>query len=239
MSEIDRPSLGVYDERAKDYAAMNEQSPYNALYERPAVIELLGEVAGKHVLDAGCGSGPLAQWLVENGASVVGVDVSEAMLEIARERGLSNATFHVADLGKPLGLLANDSFQMAVSSLVLHYLRDWEVPLSELHRVLVPGGSLVVSTHHPAWDIQLSTTGSYFDTELLSDRWPMGEHEVAVRFWRRPLTGMFAAFAAAGFAVETMKEPMPLDECRTRFPDEWEFLTTQPNFVFFRLKAIG
>jgi SAM-dependent methyltransferase len=237
MGADDARATPAYDAVAKEYVAQNESGPYNALYERPAVIELLGDVRGKRVLDVGCGAGPLSQWLVEHGARVVGFDVSPAMVTLARERALPEAEFHVADLARPLAFAPDGAFDVAVASLVMHYLRDWAAPLRELHRVLAPGGTLVLSTHHPADDIRLSSTGNYFGVELLQDRWELGDTAFDIEYWRRPLTAMFSAFAETGFTVDVLREPMPVEECRTKFPDDWEYLTTKPAFVFFRLEA--
>jgi SAM-dependent methyltransferase len=237
MGADDVRATPSYDAVAKEYAAANETSPYNALYERPAVIELLGDVEGKRVLDIGCGAGPLSQWLADHGASVVGFDVSPAMVAIARQRALPDTTFHIADLAKPLTFLPDAAFDVAVGSLVMHYLRDWAGPLRELHRVLVPRGTLVLSTHHPADDIGLSATANYFDVELLHDRWEVNGKAFDVHFWRRPLTDMFSSFGEAGFEVELLREPMPIEACRMRFPEDWEELTTKPAFIFFRLRA--
>ena len=79
--------------------------------------------------------------------------------------------------------------------------------------------------------------GDYHATELLTDRWEKGGREFEVRFWRRPLSAMFDAIAEAGFQVERVSEPQPLEECRERFPHAWERLTTRPWFLFFRLRA--
>ena len=215
---------------------MNETAPYNALYERPAVINLLGDVASKRVLEVGCGSGVLAQHLVEHGAEVVGFDASAGMVEIAAGRRLPNAEFRVADLAEPLTFVADASFDLAVGSLVMHYLHDWVAPLRELRRALRSDGALILSTHHPAQDVALSTDGNYFATEYLQDRWSLGTTTFDVQFWRRPLTAMFSAFAAAGLVVDVLQEPMPIEACRELHPDAWAGLTTKPAFVFFRLK---
>lgn len=225
----------AYDAMAAEYAADGEENAYNALYERPATIALLPPVAGRDVLDAGCGSGPLSAWLVAHGARVTGFDTSPRMVELARARALPGAAFSVGDLGAPLTQLADDSFDAIVASLVLHYLHDWVAPLRELRRVLRPGGALVCSTHHPASDVELSATGDYFATELLHDRWEKGGETFDVRFWRRPLTAMFAAFADAGWRVDRLEEPQPLPACRERDPVAWARLTTSPTFLFFRL----
>ena len=117
----------------------------------------------------------------------------------------------------------------------MHYLRDWVAPLRELRRVLRDAGVVVFSTHHPMADMDLSTSGDYFATELLHDRWTKAEKTFEVSFWRRPLSAMFKAIAEAGFRVDSLAEPRPLDECRDRFPDDWKRLTTEPQFLFFRL----
>lgn len=220
---------------AQEYADDVEDNPFNALYERPGTIALLPPVAGRRVLDAGCGTGPLSAWLVRNRAEVVGFDTSPSMVRLARERSLSSASFVVADLAEPLQFLADDTFDVVVAALVLHYLRDWVAPLRELRRVLRPDGTLVFSTHHPALDLRLAASGNYFATELIHDRFTKAGKSYEVRFWRRPLSEMFSAFAQAGLRVERLSEPQPLPECRERFPEAWERLTTQPNFLFFRL----
>jgi len=222
---------------AEAYAADVEDNAYNALYERPALIALLPSVAGKRVLEVGCGSGPLTAWLVDHGADIVAFDASPRLVEMARRRGLSSASFVVADLAEPLDFLADGMFDIVVSGLVLHYLRDRAGPLREVRRVLKPGGAVVFSTHHPSWDVLLSDSGDYFATELIRDRWSKGGRDYEVRFWRRPLTAMFSAITEAGFRVDRLVEPQPEAECRDRFPQDWEPLTTQPTFLFFRLEG--
>jgi SAM-dependent methyltransferase len=73
-----------YDSFAEAYAADNETSLANACYNRPAILALAGDVAGRRILDAGCGSGPLSAALRDRGAIVTGIDSSAKMLELAR-----------------------------------------------------------------------------------------------------------------------------------------------------------
>jgi SAM-dependent methyltransferase len=224
-----------YEQLAAEYAAEIEHNAWNALYERPGTAALLPAVAGRRVLDVGCGSGPLSAELVQRGADVVGFDSSPAMIRLAEVRRLRSASFRVADLSEPLEFLADQTFDVVVASLVFHYLRDWIPPLVELRRVLRPHGVLVISTHHPSMDVHLSKNGNYFATELIRDRWTKAGEHFDVEFWRRPLTDMFSAIDRAGFRVDAVTEPRPLDACRQQFPEAWELLTTQPRFIFFRL----
>jgi ubiquinone/menaquinone biosynthesis C-methylase UbiE len=224
----------MYDQFAAAYAADNESNAFNALYERPAMLALLGDMRGKRVLDVGCGAGALALALLERGARVMGLEVSPGMAELARRRLGERATIEVADLARPLTMLADESIDVVAASLVIHYLEHWEPPLLELRRVLVPGGMLALSTHHPTMDWPQSD-GGYFDTRQLTETWHKGGASATVTFWRRPLTAMIAAFRSAGFSIDDIVEPMPLPECAERFPDAYVTLTTAPRFLFFRL----
>ncbi len=91
-----------YDEFAEAYSADNEVNLLNGYYERPAMLSLAGDVTGRHILDAGCGSGPLAAALRDRGAIVSGFDVSAAMIELARRRLGEDSDLIVANLAEPL-----------------------------------------------------------------------------------------------------------------------------------------
>ena len=230
-------SARQYDAMAADYAADNDDNAFNSGYERPATIALLGAVAGQRVLEVGCGAGPLTEWLVDQGATVTAVDISPAMLDLARARIGDGATFHLADLSSPLTFANDDEFDIVVASLVMHYVEHWEPVLDEFRRVLVSHGKVVISTHHPAHDWQVHSPDNYFAVKQVSEVWEKGSGAYEVTFWRRPLTAMTAAFAAAGFMIERLVEPEPLPEVRDRDPEADQLLRTEPGFLFFRLVA--
>ncbi|MEV5081220.1 class I SAM-dependent methyltransferase [Streptomyces sp. NPDC056159] len=91
-----------YDSFAEAYSAESESNLVNAYYARPAMLALAGDVAGRRILDAGCGSGPLSAALRDRGAVVTGVDASAAMLALARRRLGNDVALHLADLSSPL-----------------------------------------------------------------------------------------------------------------------------------------
>jgi ubiquinone/menaquinone biosynthesis C-methylase UbiE len=228
-------SAQQYDAMAVEYAADNAVSPYNALYERPATMGLLGKVAGRRVLEVGCGSGILTAWLVRQGATVTAMDVSPAMLDMARKSVGERADLVVADLAKPLPF-ETGSFDLIAASLVLHYVRDWAAALRELRRVLVSRGAVVFSTHDPTMDWMLSSPGDYFAVKQVIDTWPKGGRAFEVSFWRRPLTDMCEAIADAGFVIERLMEPEPLAELAEIDAEAYETIRTKPRFLFFRLR---
>jgi ubiquinone/menaquinone biosynthesis C-methylase UbiE len=129
---------------------------------------MVGDVAGKRVLDASCGAGAHAAALLERGARVTGVDSSAGLLTIAADRLGEVVDLHVVDLADPLPF-ADATFDVVLVSLVMHYLRDWEPTLCEFRRVLEPGGLLVFSTHHPFMGHRLSGADNYFATYDFAD----------------------------------------------------------------------
>ena len=235
MNDAER-SADQYNTMAVDYAADNAESPYNAYYERPATISLLGEVTGRRVLEVGCGGGILTAWLADHGSTVTAFDVSDEMVNLARNTVGDKAHLLVADLGQPLSFAADHSFDLVVASLVLHYVRDWEHVFREFHRVLAPSGVVVFSTHHPAMDWEYSPD-DYFATKQVTERWQKGSGEFDVTFWRRPLTAMTAAIASSGFVIEQLVEPEPIPELIDRDPAAYAQIHTSPRFLFFRLRA--
>jgi len=238
----DPPRFNDYDSFAEAYTAETEANLINGYYNRPAILGLAGDVAGRRVLDAGCGSGPLMAVLRDQGAIVTGFDKSARMLELARRRLGDDADLQVADLGSRLPF-ADGTFDDVIASLVLHYLEDWGPALAELRRVLKPGGRLIVSVDHPfAITLMHRDAGheaDYFATTNLTAEWTAGGQTTLMSFWHRPLHAMTDAFAAAGFRITTISEPAPAPDTPSEFfPDDNQgerrrFLC----FLFFVLNA--
>lgn len=110
---------------------------------------MLPELAGKSILDLGCGFGWFSRFAVGEGAArVLGVDVSGKMLERARrETADPRVAYERADLEgytPPAG-----TFDLAYSSLAFHYIEDLAGLFGRVHAALKPGGSLVCSVEHP------------------------------------------------------------------------------------------
>ncbi len=229
-----------YDAMGAEYAEHTASNIVNAHYDRPAVLALAGDVTGRRVLDVGCAAGHLSALLIERGAaSVTGIDASAQMVRLAAEHCGDNGRFHHADLAAPLDFLPDASFDLVTASLVLHYLEDWSGPLSELRRVLRPGGALVMSVHHPGEDWHWFERPDYFRTERVTDTWTVAGRPRTVRFYRRPLGAAFNALRDAGFTVDRLEEPMPRPEAREQDPAWFDLLSTAPRFLYFRALRPG
>jgi GrpB-like predicted nucleotidyltransferase (UPF0157 family)/ubiquinone/menaquinone biosynthesis C-methylase UbiE len=230
-----RARAAQYDGHSEAYAEHAEKSVTNALYDRPAILDLAGAVDGLSVLDAGCAAGHLSALLAGRGADVLGVDSSAGMIAVARRKFGDVARFEVADIARPLAV-PDGSIDVITASLVLHYLADWGPALAEFRRILKPGGALVFSVHHPGEDWRWFGKENYFELELLEDEFPPG---TVVRFHRRPLSWTFQAVRDAGFAVDRLVEPMPVAEAEAADPRWAANLRTKPRFLYFRAVSPG
>lgn len=160
------------------------------------------------------------------------------MLALARRRLGDDVALHVADLSDRLPV-DDGAFDDVVASLVLHYLEDWGPTLTELRRVLRPGGRLIVSVDHP---ITAYTHGDprpdYFATTSYTFDWMLGGQSTPMRLWRKPLHAMIDAFTTAGFRLSVISEPQPDPAARELFPDGFHDLSTKPCFLFFVVEPL-
>lgn len=226
-----------YDGFAAAYSADNESNLTNGYYERPAMVNLAGDVDGRRILDAGCGSGPLAAELRARGATVTGFDSSAEMVKLARQRLGEDADLRVADLDRPLPF-ADGAFDDVVASLVLHYLRDWTGALAELRRVLKPGGRLVLSVNHPIVYKWLNPEADYFAVTEWSDTHSFNGQAATLTYWHRPLHAMTDAFTGAGFRIAVISEPpYAPDTPQELLPPSLRDRTAFLSFLFFVLEA--
>lgn len=228
-----------YDAFADAYARVNENGLFNRWYARPEVLRLLGDVAGRRILDAGCGSGPLLADLTARGASVAGFDASQAMIALARERLGGEPDLRVADLTQPLPY-DTEAFDDALAVLVLHYFEDWSQPLAELRRVLKPGGRLVVVVNHPAIPPAAYPEVNYFATVPVAEEYDFDGVPATLTIWYRSLSAMSESFTAAGFRISAISEPpvapdTPPELLPTSELDPTRFI----GFIFFALEAVA
>lgn len=184
-----------YDRWAPTYDAT--PNPVVAMDAR-ATIARLAPKAGERVLDSGCGTGRNLARLVPSGARCTGVDFSEGMLAVARER-FPALDLSVADLHAPLPF-ADASFDAVLCALVAEHLREVDTCLAEFRRVLAPEGRLVFSVYHP----RMAESGKEANFEADGVEYRLG----AVR---HSLDDYRAAFDRAGF-VDTVFEEHAGDE---------------------------
>jgi SAM-dependent methyltransferase len=228
-----------YDSFAEAYAAETESNLLNGYYARPAILDLAGDVAGRRILDVGCGAGPLLESLRDRGAIVTGVDPSVKMLELARQRLGEEAALHRAGLGGDPLPFPDGTFDDAIVCLVLHYLQDWKAPLAELRRMLAPGGRLIVAVNHPFGYKLQYPDADYFAPREYSEEYTFSGQNAVLTYWHHPLHAMTDAVTEAGFRIAVISEPPTAPGVRERFPEVLAGVFRDPSgttflcFLFF------
>ena len=135
-----------FDQKAATHGASVKSSDYfdddSFFVQRDHILQWIGPLAGKRILDAGCGVGAFSEpWTRAN--TVVGVDFSEKSLEFAAARGLQTLSADLTALPFESG-----SFDLVVCIGVIQLIENYQPVLAELARVTKPGGMLLVQTLH-------------------------------------------------------------------------------------------
>jgi len=134
--------------------------------ERDAILsrmlDLLGDLSGREVLDAGCGEGFLARVLAAHGARVTGIDLSARLIAMARAKDPRHAiAYHVADLSRPMPALAGH-FERIGSHLALNDVADHRGFAATLASLARPGARVVLAFNNPYSSVVREHVADYF-----------------------------------------------------------------------------
>jgi SAM-dependent methyltransferase len=189
--------------------------------EWPAIQMLLPELRRKRVVDLGCGFGWFARWAMTQGAAqVLAVDLSENMLSRARaETADPGVRYLRADLESLE--LPEDTFDLAYSSLALHYVEGFGRLVGDVFQALVSGGRFVFSIEHPIF--MASTSPGWLTTDDGGRTWPVDHYAIegpritdwlakGVRKQHRTLGATLNSLIDAGFAIRRVVEWSPTPE---------------------------
>ncbi len=181
----------------------------------PALLKQIGDIGGLRVLDAGCGEGYLSRILAARGANVTGIDISPALIQMAREQDSDQAiTYEVADLCQPLPR-HGQRFDLAASHFVLDDVHEYKGYLSTVGSALKPGGRFVLSLNNPYSLVVRGHVHDYFDTGKPVLYRGMAEEGVKVHFYYHTLEDYLDACFAAGFQLQRLLDiPTPVERYR-------------------------
>lgn len=204
---------------------------------------------GLNVLDLGCGYGEHCMAFIERGADkVVGTDISEKMLEIARKENLSSKIVYknlaIEDLES-----MNESFDLVVSSLALHYIEDFNKVTEDVYRLINNGGYFIFSQEHP-----LSTCFNY------GERWTKDENgkklyanisnysidgkreskwfKDGIIKYHRTFESLVNSLIKTGFVIEEIMEPIASEEIMEEYPG-YRDNVHKPDFLLIKARKIG
>jgi ubiquinone/menaquinone biosynthesis C-methylase UbiE len=236
-----------WDAIADDWVMHADSSDYQNLFLVPRMLQMLGDVGGRRVLDLGCGEGRYSRELARRGARVTGVDASARLIEVARERARAEGaavTYYHAN-ANALGVLAEASHNVVLAAMSLMNVEDYPGAVQEVRRVLAPGGELVVSITHPCFSAPTSewvrdaaaprrvfAVDRYFDRMAWTEKISAAFRAPVVRR-HRTLEDYFGVLLGAGFELKEFLEPMATEE-EVGQSARFEHMTRIPYFLFMR-----
>ena len=195
--------------------------------EWPAIRDMLPALAGKRVVDLGCGFGWASRWMREQGAgSVLGLDLSEKMIARAKADTSDGAVqYRIADL-ETLELSAT-AFDLAYSALTFHYLRDFDRLVRMIHAALVLGGDFVFTIEHPIY--MAAAHPHWIADEDSRKTWPVNGYSVegerrtdwftkGVLKYHRTMATTLNALIGAGSQIRRIEEFAPTPDQIEQMP---------------------
>jgi len=249
MSAAPDEPQNIYDDPGF-FAGYSRLERFGAGWERAVehgdLLALLPEVQGRRVLDLGCGAGQLAHHLATQGAvEVLGVDVSERMLGLARAGWAHpRVTYRRAAIEEVAFPAAR--FDLVVSSLAFHYVDDYAGLIMRIAGWLAPGGVLVFSTEHPIFTARQPGDGWALDDAGRRAHWGLDRYAdegareetwfvPGVRKVHRMLATLINGLLDAGLVVERIVEPMPGEQWLRDHPQAGDE-RRRPVFLLMRAR---
>lgn len=239
----DEPITRAYELNADYWISLVRSSadPYQTQITDPALLSVIGDVTGLHVLDAGCGEGYMARKFDALGASeVIGVDTCRAFIDAAVEVSTPHCRFihaDVADIPLP-----SDSIDLVVVNRLPHGLVNPGQRYIEFERVLRPRGRMIVVGQHPCFyssRAERSASGGgdfsvddYFDGRIVEQHFDVASRISPAASVQKlySLEQYIGMINRAGFVITDIREPRPTPD-QIRAEPRWRQLFQRPLFM--------
>lgn len=204
----------------------------------PAILQSLPKPDGRswsRLLDAGCGPGILSERLWRAGWKVTAIDGSAAMIDVARRASpeTDNLRFVAGDFNELPALFGPAAFDAVVANMSLTGVTDVRAYARALRRVLRRRGVMVVTDVHPWFWRQYKAHHdlSYWETVPLIEPFTISLDPqplpAPIQVVYRPLHRLFEAMTEAGFVIQRVAEPRPVERIEEKYPERWRF----PRFI--------
>lgn len=222
-----------------------EGDPYRRFVMIPTILSLLPNVRGKSLLEIGCGNGILIPLLLKAGAiTVVGVDIEQKLLDIARSRLPRTIALYRKNVMEPFSL-TEAPFDGAVSNFVLHEVENLQRPLQNIYGQLSQGAFFIMGVIHPAFllgkwiingDQAIQGYRSYFSGEEIVDGYHDGKQSINFATYAYPVSTYVNTAVQVGFRIEKMVEPETPQQVLDANPDYYVPYKLLPVSLYLMLR---
>lgn len=221
---------------------------YNNFIEQPALKNSLPDLTNKKVLDLGGGMGEFTRYCINKGAlEVVGVDISKNMIDVARRNNIHDKITFINSSVEDLEI-SKDYFNVVVSSLALHYVKDYGAVVNKINRFLKKGGTFVFSTEHPIVTARKKMNGWVTDENGKKLYFPIDNYQEEgqrEQFWyidgvvkyHRTISTLINELINNGFQLEKLSEPVAIKEGIEAMPKIINE-TRRPSFLIIKSTKI-
>lgn len=214
-----------YDDKIfyEKYSQMNRSKEgLSGAGEWETLKGMLPDFKGKRMLDLGCGYGWHSIYAMENGASsVVGIDISQNMLKVAKEKTHFSEVEYICGAIEDMDF-KEESFDIVLSSLAFHYIKDYKELIEKIKKVLKPNGILIFTVEHPVFTAY-GTQDWYYDNNKEILHFPVDNYyyegkrianflgEDVVKY-HRTITTYLNTLLINNFNINQIIEPQPSEE---------------------------
>jgi ubiquinone/menaquinone biosynthesis C-methylase UbiE len=223
--------------RGKDY--------FRDELNNPAFFKLIGEVKGKAILDLACGEGYNSRILAKKGGKVIGIDISEKLIEFARQeevRKRLKIRYYVMDACR-IGFPEN-SFDLITCFMALQDIWNFEKAISQVARVLNNGGKFIFSIPHPCFETmtvnvrRINATERYFGVVRHHIQWDMKRlaNQFTTTAFHRTLTDYSNALYKNKLFISRFIEPKPTPRGLRKYPPLRKILLRPQSIVIESVK---
>lgn len=236
MQDDEREIDAVYGLTAKKYHAVRsaQGTIHSDHIANPAIYGLLQDVAGKRLLDIGCGFGQDLKHFLALGAEVVGVELNSELVDLAKQNpALADVTILQ---GSIYDLDFATPFDICLANLVLDQIMDLDKAFGQVNRSLKPGGIFVFSVAHPLNCLTerytppfigyFSPKKGYFKPRSMTQPIP---------YYYRSFEGFSRVVTETGFTIRRILEPKPPEAARDIFPDQYALFSQLPDILIMEL----
>lgn len=229
--------MSGWDESSDAWREFVDEGDPNRVYVLdPTMLQVLGDVSGLSVLDVGCGEGRFCRMLASRGAIMTGLDPTTALIESASSRQPEGRYVQGSAENLPF---EGGSFDIVVSYVTLCDIADYKAAITEMARVLKPGGRLIVANLNSF--ASCVPRGWRRDSLGRRDVFPLDYYAFESGAWaewrgikvvnyHRPASDYVQTFLGQGLRLLSYQEPVPSASALKERPDMADFLRV-PYFV--------